>query len=542
MRHIVDSLNASIAVIAVPVATLVTYGLLRLSAILLVELRDVVFFKVSRRAMRNVALRVFRHLLGLSLQFHLNRQTGGLIRDIERGSRGVSALLTSILLAVLPTMIEVAVITALLAVMFDFQFVLITLIAFAIFLITTIAFSEWRVRTIRHVNEMDTLTSSMATDSILNYETVKQFGNEEFEAKRYDSMQQQFEAARQRATALLALLNSSQSVIVVIAATFLMWLASKGVVEGKMTLGDLVMLNGFLIQIFLPLGALGVIYNGTREAMTDSEKLFTLLDEKQEVVDGLSALPIGNGKSSIEFDQVNFGYDPTRQILHDISFVIPPGQTIAVVGPSGAGKSTLVRLLLRFFDVGFAGQDGGVIRVNGQDIRGVQRRSLRDNIGVIPQDITLFNNTIRYNIAYGHPSALDSEIEDVAQRTKLLNLIEDLPNKWSTIVGERGLKLSGGEKQRIAIARILLKNPAIVVLDEATSALDSQIEQEIQSAFRGMLRERTTLIIAHRLSTIRDADQILLMENGRISERGTFRDLVNRQGKFAAMWQLQQNT
>ena len=539
MKNIVDSLDksqaAALAPIVVPVALLAAYGLLRLSSTMFGELRDIVFVKVTQRAMRNIALRVFRHLHALSLRFHLDRHTGGVTRDIERGTRGVSTIMSYMLFSVIPILLEITLVVFLLGAKFDWTFVAITLCAIALYIVTTISITEWRTQHRRTMNEMDSKANTKAIDSLLNYETVKYFGNEEFEAGRYDKNLQRYEAAATKSETSLGLLNAAQSIVIATAVTLLMWRASEGIVMQKLTLGDLVMVNALLIQLYIPLNFLGAMYRELRQAFTDMEKMFNLLDENREVQDKPGATPLALNGASIKFENVNFGYSERRQILFDVSFEVPAGKTVAVVGSSGAGKSTMSRLLFRFYDI-----TSGKILIDGQDIRDVTQASVRASLGIVPQDTVLFNDTIRYNIAYGRPDASDADIRDAARRAHVSDFIERLPDKWESMVGERGLKLSGGEKQRVAIARTLLKNPAIMIFDEATSALDSATEKAIQGELREIAKDRTTLVIAHRLSTIIDADEILVLDLGRIVERGTFRDLLDQDGKFAQMWRLQQ--
>ncbi len=535
MKRIVDSLDQSQAVLVVPFALLLTYGLLRLSSTLFAELRDIVFVKVTQRAMRNIALKVFRHLHALSLRFHLERQTGGVTRDVERGTRGISTLLSFMLFSVIPIILEITMVTVLLAVKFDWTFVIVTLCAILLYGGTTIAITEWRTQHRRQMNDMDSKANTKAIDSLLNYETVKYFGNEEFEAGRYDKNLQRYETAATKSETSLGILNCAQSVVIAMAVTLLMWRASEGIVERKLTIGDLVMVNALLIQLYIPLNFLGTMYREIRQALTDMEKMFRLLGENREIQDKPNALPLAVRGAAIKFENVNFSYDPKRQILHDVSFEVPAGKTVAVVGSSGAGKSTISRLMFRFYDV-----NSGRITIDGQDIRDVTQTSVRASLGIVPQDTVLFNDTIHYNIAYGKPGSSDADIEDAARRAHVSDFIQRLPDKWESMVGERGLKLSGGEKQRVAIARTLLKNPAIMIFDEATSALDSATEKSIQAELREIARDRTTLVIAHRLSTIIDADQILVLDHGRIIERGNFRELLDADGKFAQMWRLQQ--
>ena len=535
LKELVDTLDKSKAILVVPFALLAAYGLLRLSSTLFAELRDIVFVKVTQRAVRRVALSVFRHLHALSLRFHLDRHTGGVTRDIERGSRGISTLMSFMLFSVIPIILEITLVTILLARKFDIWFVVITLTAILFYIVTTIGITEWRTVHRRQMNEMDSKANTKAIDSLLNYETVKYFGNEEYEAGRYDKNLQSYEAAATKSEISLGLLNVAQSCVIATAVTLLMWRASDGVVKGELTLGDLVMVNALLIQLYIPLNFLGTMYREIKQALTDMEKMFRLLGENREIADKPDAKSLIVQGANIKFDHVNFGYDTKRQILFDVSFEVPAGHTVAVVGASGAGKSTLSRLLFRFYDI-----NNGSISIDGQDIRDVTQASVRASLGIVPQDTVLFNDTIRYNIGYGRPGATEAEIEDAARRAHVSGFIERLPDKWQAMVGERGLKLSGGEKQRVAIARTLLKNPAIMIFDEATSALDSATEKSIQTELRDIAKDRTTLVIAHRLSTIIDADQILVMDLGRIVERGNFRELIEQNGKFAEMWRLQQ--
>ncbi|HEX4763847.1 MAG TPA: ABC transporter ATP-binding protein/permease [Usitatibacter sp.] len=535
MKRIVDGLSAPAAVVAVPVAFLVAYGLLRLSSTAFNELRDVVFVKVAQRAMRRIALEVFHHLHALSLRFHLERQTGGLTRDIERGTRGISTLLSFMVFSVLPTLLEMALVTGFLVYTFDIWFGVITVSAILLYVALTFVISEWRTKHRRQMNEMDSKANTRAVDSLLNYETVKYFGNEGWEARRYDENLQRYERAVVTSESSLGLLNAVQAAVIAVAVSLLMWRASAGIVSGKLSLGDLVMVNALLIQLYIPLNFLGVMYREIKQAMVDMEKMFRLLSENREVEDPPGAKPLEVRGGSIAFEHVDFSYDGVRPILHDVSFEVPPGKKVAVVGSSGSGKSTLARLLFRFYDV-----NRGRILIDGQDIRDVQQASVRAAIGVVPQDTVLFNDTIYYNIAYGRPDATRAEIEAAARVAHIAEFIERLTDKWETTVGERGLKLSGGEKQRVSIARTLLKHPPILIFDEATSALDSRTEKSIQAELAEIARNHTTLVIAHRLSTIVDADEILVLDQGRIVERGNFRALLAADGKFAEMWRLQQ--
>jgi ABC-type transport system involved in Fe-S cluster assembly fused permease/ATPase subunit len=536
MKQIVDNLNAPQAVLAVPVTLLLTYGIFRLSSTLFSELRDIVFARVTQRAVRRIALNLFRHLHALSLRFHLERQTGGVSRDIERGTRGISTLMRFVLFSILPTVLEISLVTILLYKKFEPLFAIITLSAVAIYIITTVVITEWRTTYRRKMNDLDSTANTKAIDSLLNYETVKYFGNEEYEAKRYDQNLQSFESASVKNETSLGLLNSAQSCIIALAVSLIMWRCADGIVNHTMTIGDLVMVNGLLVQLYVPLGFLGVMYREIKQALADMEKMFSLMHENREIQDDVNAKPLDTSKgAAIIFDRINFGYDKKRQILFDASFSVEAGTTLAVVGSSGAGKSTLSRLLFRFYDV-----DNGGVLIDGQDIRHVTQSSLRKAIGIVPQDTVLFNDTIYYNIAYGKPDASREDIIAAAKAAHIHHFIESLPDGYETTVGERGLKLSGGEKQRVAIARTILKNPAILIFDEATSALDSKTEKAIQGELKEISANRTTLIIAHRLSTVVDANQILVMDQGRIIERGNFRELIQLNGKFAEMWQLQQ--
>ena len=535
MKAIVDRLEGTQQVIAVPIAMLVMYGALRLSTTLFAELRDVVFVRVTRRAIRRVALQVFRHLHSLSLRFHLERQTGGMSRDIERGTRGISQLLSYMLFSIIPVILEFSLVAVVLLAKFDWRFTAVTFVAVAVYLTFTIIITEWRIGIQRRANEMDSKANSRAVDSLLNYETVKYFNNEEFEARRYDENLRKYEAAEVQREMSLGLLNSGQSGIIAIAVTILMILAAQGVAAKQLTLGDLVLVNGLLIQLYIPLNFLGMVYREIKQSLIDMDRMFRLLSEHRDVEDKPGAPALDVRDPSVRFEHVDFSYEPRRQILFDVSFEIPAGKTVAVVGASGSGKSTIARLLFRFYDV-----SAGRVAIGGQDIREVTQKSLRAAIGIVPQDTVLFNDTIFYNIAYGRPEASRAEVTAAARAAHIHEFISSLPDGYEATVGERGLKLSGGEKQRVAIARAILKSPQILIFDEATSALDSRSEKAIQVELERIAAERTTLIIAHRLSTVVHADQILVLDRGRIVERGGHRELLNRGGAYANMWSLQQ--
>ncbi len=535
LKEIVDALDRETALLAVPFALLVAYGLLRLSTTFFTELREMLFARVTQRAVRRIALEVFRHLHALSLRFHLARQTGGLTRDVERGTRGISTLINFTLFSILPTLVEITLVTAILIARYDWTFVAITFTALVLYIVTTVAITEWRTGFRRQMNELDSKANTRAVDSLLNYETVKYFGNEEFEAQRYDESLQRWEAAAVKSQTSLSLLNIVQSAIIAVAVTLIMWRATAGVVGRTMTIGDLVLVNAFMIQLYIPLNFLGVIYREIKQALADMERLFELRSEHAEVADAPGAKALDVGAGEVRFRGVDFGYERNRQILFAVDFVIPAGRTVAVVGPSGSGKSTLARLLYRFYDA-----TGGAITVNGQDVRSVRQASLRAAIGIVPQDTVLFNDSIEYNIGYGRPGATHDEIVAAARLAQIHDFIASTPEGYATPVGERGLKLSGGEKQRVAIARAVLKDPRILIFDEATSALDSKAEKAIQAELRRIAQNRTTLTIAHRLSTIVDADEILVLEHGRIVERGTHAALLAAAGTYARMWALQQ--
>ncbi|MDH5708391.1 MAG: ABC transporter ATP-binding protein/permease, partial [Hylemonella sp.] len=544
-KQLVDGMTIQpgdpLALAVVPAALLLAYGGLRLCTTLFTELRELVFAKATEGAARSISLQVFRHLHALSLRFHLERQTGGLTRDIERGTRAVHSLISYSLYSIGPTLVEFTLVLTLLGTRFDRGYVFITLGALAAYMVYTVTVTEWRTHFRRRMNELDTVANSRAIDSLINYETVKYFNNEEFEAQRYDENLEKYRRAAIKSQASLSLLNSGQQLIIATGLIAMLWRATQGVIDGRMTLGDLVMVNALMIQLYIPLGFLGVLYREIKQSLTDLDRMFGLLEREREVADAPGApdllLP---SNVDVRFDRVDFAYDPARPILHQLSFEIPAGKTVAVVGPSGAGKSTLARLLYRFYDVSNPAQ-GGRIQIAGQDIREVTQTSVRQAIGIVPQDTVLFNDTVEYNIAYGRPGASREEVEAAARAAHIHTFIAGTPQGYDTMVGERGLKLSGGEKQRVAIARTLLKNPPILIFDEATSALDSANERAIQAELQSAARNKTTLVIAHRLSTVVDAHEILVLEAGRIVERGRHASLLAQGGVYARMWALQQS-
>ena len=541
LKELIDAMSpqptgAQIALV-VPLALLVGYGLLRLSVSAFTELRELVFAAATQGAARKIALQTFEHLHNLSLRFHLERQTGGMSRDIERGVRGIESLITYSLYSIVPTLIEVVLVLSILGVKFDKWYAIITLTALALYIYFTVTVTEWRTQFRKQVNEFDSSAHTRAIDSLLNYETVKYFGNEAFEASRYDENLNKLRRARIKAQNSLSALNIGQQLIIAIALVAMLWRATEGVVQGRMSIGDLVMINAFMIQLYIPLNFLGVIYREIKQSLTDLERMFMLLEKNREVADTENAQILQlNRPPEVRFENVHFAYEADRPILHGISLTIPAGKTVAVVGPSGSGKSTLARLLFRFYDV-----QQGTIRIDGHEIRQLTQDSVRKSIGIVPQDTVLFNDTVYYNIAYGNTRASREQVEDAARSARIHDFIASTPLGYETMVGERGLKLSGGEKQRVAIARTLLKNPAILIFDEATSALDSSNERAIQTELREAAHNKTTLVIAHRLSTVVDAHEILVLDAGHIIERGTHAQLLAADGRYAQMWSLQQS-
>ncbi len=539
LKHLVDSLSIkpgdAAALLVVPVGLLVAYAGLRLCTSLFTELRELIFAKATEGAARSISLQVFRHLHALSLRFHLERQTGGMTRDIERGTRAVHSLVSYSLYSIVPTLIEMAMVLTLLAWKFDALFAWITGAALIFYITFTVSVTEWRTKFRRQMNELDSVAHTHAIDSLLNYETVKYFNNEEFEAQRYDHSLERLRRAALKSQSTLSLLNTGQQLVIAAALVAMLWRATQGVVDGRLTLGDLVMINAFMIQLYIPLNFLGVLYREIKQNLTDLDKMFRMLETHREVDDVPHAAALQVGAGAVRFENVNFAYEPARPVLHDLSFEIPAGKTVAVVGPSGAGKSTLARLLFRFYDV-----SGGRITIDGQDIRQVTQASLRQAVGIVPQDTVLFNDSVEYNIAYGQPGASREQVEAAARAAHIHAFIASTPKGYDTMVGERGLKLSGGEKQRVAIARTLLKNPPILIFDEATSALDSANERAIQAELKSAAMGKTALVIAHRLSTVVDAHEIIVLEQGRVVERGAHAELLARGGRYAEMWRLQQ--
>lgn len=541
LKQLVDALTLKpgdpAAVLVVPAALLLAYGALRFSTSLFTELRDLVFAKATQGAARSIALKTFEHLHALSLRFHLERQTGGMTRDIERGVRSTESLISYSLYSILPTLIEMALVLSILALRFDAWFALITLAALALYIVFTVQVTGWRARFRREANAQESAAHTKAVDSLLNYESVKYFNNEGFEARRYDENLEELRRVRLRSQTTLSLLNAGQQVIIATALVAMLWRATQGVVDGRLTLGDLVMVNAFMIQLYIPLNFLGVIYREIKQSLIDLDRMFELMDREREVADapGAPVLQVADAPA-VRFENVHFAYDPARPILRGVDFEIPAGKTVAVVGPSGSGKSTLARLLFRFYDV-----QQGSVKIAGQDIRGLTQASLRQAIGIVPQDTVLFNDSVEYNIAYGRPGASHDQVVAAARAARIHDFIDATPEGYATRVGERGLKLSGGEKQRVAIARTLLKNPPVMVFDEATSSLDSANERAIQAELQGVARNKTTLLIAHRLSTVVDAHEILVLDAGQVCERGTHRQLLALGGRYAQMWALQQS-
>lgn len=535
LKRIVDELSVPATLLALPVAALLGYGIARFASSAFGELRDALFARVTQGSIQRIATQLFKHLMSLSLRFHMQRQTGGLSRDIERGTKGIGFLLNFMVFNILPTLLEIIMVAAILLWRYEWPFAVVTLGTIASYVVFTLVVTEKRMVYRRTMNTLDSAANSKAIDALINYETVKYFGNERYEAERYDDNLGRWVTSSVKNQVSLNFLNVGQSVIITTGVTILLWLSAQGVVRQAMTVGDVVLVSAYLTQLYAPLNFLGFVYREIKHSLADMERMFSLMREDREVTDRPDAVELETDHATVEFEHIDFSYESNRQILHDVSFTIPAGHTVAVVGSSGAGKSTLSRLLFRFYDV-----SAGAVRINGMNIRDLTQSSLRRHIGIVPQDTVLFNDSILYNIAYGNPSASNEQIIAAAQAARIHDFIVSLPDGYDTQVGERGLKLSGGEKQRVAIARTLLKNPPILIFDEATSALDTRTERAIQDELAQIARHRSTLIIAHRLSTIVDADEIIVLEKGRVVERGSHARLLTMQGRYAHMWSLQQ--